>query len=147
MDHRHTPRRRYDDHGNAIGEAEERSDARAGNNEPIGARIRGILDATQRFGVRRLDVHQVGSVYLVGHDERHIGLAERTKERTSVSKDDIAVVANMSSQVKACVIALACPSRTACEGNTNRRRVIQRVVGENRNRIDCSGSEARQRQA
>ena len=47
----------------------------------------------------QLDVHQVGSVYLVGHDERHIGLAERAKERTSVSKDDIAVVANMSSQV------------------------------------------------
>ena len=132
MGHREAPGGRHDDHGHAIGEAQQGRHVGRGDHERVRAGTRSRPRLVDRFGRRRVDAHHLVAVHLARHHERHVDRIERLEQQRAVALDGFGFVAHVVAQVERGVRGKAHPALAPGESDAHARALVQRLVGERR---------------
>ena len=130
--HRESARRRHGDHGDAVGEAQQRRDPGNGGDKSVGARACRFACGTERLGRRIFELHHDFPVHLAGHHERNVGRIERFQHEHSVALNRRRVVAHVITQVERGIRAFAHPARASGERDAHARALVQGIVGKRR---------------
>ena len=133
MSHDEAPCWRHDDDRCAVGEAQQRRDARNGYRQRVGPCLRALLRGNKLGSAGRVDIDDGGSVHLVGNDDGGIRRAKRLHDAGTVLHDVIEVVLHMRPQVQRRECAFADTARAAGKRHADAARIEKRLVGEHGN--------------